>query len=498
MAGIRLNWRERIRLFFLAIGATWFCLALNWPALQAGQSITWSQFFQPGWEFAGPCIAVSIGFALLWPLLYEAYFRLPDQRRRKAFLVTSMCANLGMLAFFKYFNFFRDNLVGLNSVLGRILGSSWELTSWLPPELSIALPVGISFYTFVTMSYGIDAYRGLLVPERSFVRMALFVSYFPHLVAGPIIRPDQLLPTLHTPWRLHPGRLTSGFHLVLVGLFKKLLIADSVSPLADQILNAPAGLPSLAIWLGTILFAIQIYCDFSGYTDVARGVSRMLGVELPLNFDFPYFSTSIVQFWRRWHISLSTWLRDYLYIPLGGGRVSPPRVYFNLLVTMALGGLWHGASWNFLIWGCYQGALLCINRLFSTALDRRASWRAFADLPAVRAVSWAVTMYFVLLGWLIFRVTDLNELLSAAKAFIVFDGEFSIASFGLGVGSPIVAVAAAGIFVVLHAFSFFCIRWATLLDRLPSTLLPVIYLLLGMAFFLGWPAANSQFIYFQF
>ncbi len=373
-----------------------------------------------------------------------------------------MCANLVILGFFKYFNFFRDNLVGIGHVLGY---------DWAPPALDVALPVGISFYTFVTMSYGIDAYRGDIVPERSFLRMALFVSYFPHLVAGPIIRPEQLLPTLHAPWTLSADRLTSGFHLAAVGLVKKVLIADSVAPLVNTILGDPVGQPSLLIMLGAALFAVQIYGDFSGYTDVARGVSRMVGVELPLNFNFPYFSTSIIEFWRRWHISLSSWLRDYLYIPLGGGRVSLPRIYANLLVTMVLGGLWHGASWNFVIWGTYQGVLLCINRYFNEWKSRSERLVRLFEQPAVKVLCWVVTMYFVLLGWLIFRVTNLDHLLVAMRSFVFFDGRLEFTSLGLGIGSPVIAIAAFAIFAVLHCSSFFAIRWSELLDRLPSQIL---------------------------
>ena len=488
--GVRLSWRERFRLAALLIGGAYLTLGLNWPAVQRGNThITLAEFLHPGWEHAYWAIAAISAFAIVGPIIYGFYFRLSENARRNAFLATSMVANLVILGFFKYFDFFRDNLVGIGHILGF---------EWAPPALNVALPVGISFYTFVTMSYGIDAYRGDIVPERSFLRMALFVSYFPHLVAGPIIRPEQLLPTLHKPWTLSPERLLSGFHLAAVGMVKKVLIADSVAPLVEIILGEPVGKPSILIMLGAALFAAQIYCDFSGYTDVARGVSRMLGVELPLNFNFPYFSQSIVEFWRRWHISLSSWLRDYLYIPLGGGRVTLPRVYFNLLTTMVLGGLWHGASWNFVIWGTYQGLLLCINRFFDEFKRKSERLTALFEHPAMQVVCWAVTMYFVLLGWLIFRVTNLENLLYAMRAFVLFDGRLELTSLGLGLGMPVIALAALVIFAILHCWSYFAIRWAELLDRTPSRLLPIIYLLLGLLFFVAWPAENAPFIYFQF
>ncbi|HVU88618.1 MAG TPA: MBOAT family O-acyltransferase [Pirellulales bacterium] len=488
--GVKLSGRELTRLSALLIVGAYLTLGLNWPAVQlGGETLTLSEFFKPGWKHAPEAIAVIAAFAIVGPIVYNFYFRLSENGRRNAFLATSMIANLVILGFFKYFNFFRDNLVGIGHMLGF---------DWVPPALDVALPVGISFYTFVTMSYGIDAYRGDIVPERSFLRMALFVSYFPHLVAGPIIRPEQLLPTLREPWRLAPERLLSGFHLAAVGMVKKVIIADSIAPLVEVILGHPVGQPSLLIWLGTALFAVQIYCDFSGYTDVARGVSRMLGVELPLNFNFPYFSTSIIEFWRRWHISLSSWLRDYLYIPLGGGRASLPRVYFNLLTTMVLGGLWHGASWNFVMWGTYQGVLLCVNRFFSEYKATNARLVALFEQPAMKVVCWAVSMYFVLLGWLIFRVTNLHDLLYAMRAFVVFDGQMNLTSLGLGVGMPVIAILAFAIFIVLHASSYFAIRWSEWLDRLPSPALTAAYVLLGLLFFATWPAHNAPFIYFQF
>jgi len=517
--GTKLTWTERWRLSFFTIFGAWFCLGLNWPLLQGTGSyataapdssptsaapLSWDQFFQPGIDQFPLAFGLCAAFAVSWPLLYEWYFSFSENRRRRAFLVTSMVANLGMLAIFKYGNFVLNNVVTLAHAFG------WE---WTRPALEVALPPGISFYTFVTMSYGIDAYRREIVPERSFLRMALFVSYFPHLVAGPVIRPDQLLPTLKQPWQIRSERLVSGFHLVLVGLFKKLLIADSVAKLVAILLNRPDELaqrPTLALWMGAVFFAVQIYCDFSGYTDMARGVSRMLGVELPLNFNFPYFSRNIAEFWHRWHISLSTWLRDYLYIPLGGSRCSPGRVYFNLMTTMALGGLWHGASWNFVIWGAYQGALLCGHRVWTGWT--RGTWiaRLFATLPG-QVLGWAITMYCTLLGWLIFYFSNpkvplanfhgsdqAGTLWGVIQRFVIFDGQWNISSIGLGTGAPVTAGLALALFAVLHCVSFFYRRWAETLDLLPRWALQIIYFLLGMVALFGWPSENSAFIYFQF
>lgn len=490
MSGIRLPWKRRLGISALiAFGGALFLIP-DWPSIQSGEgAIDWSEVLVPGWEGARWAIGASIIFALVGPVLYGLYFRLGEKPRRTAFLITSICANLGMLGFFKYFNFFTESLVGL----GRMTGFSWE-----PVFISVALPVGISFYTFQTMSYTIDAYRRQIDPERSFIRMALYVAYFPQLVAGPILRPQQFLPALKEPWKLKPDALISGANLVVVGLAKKVLIADSVAPMVNTIFAAPEGAPSLAIMLGTALFAVQIYCDFSGYTDIARGVSRMFGVEIPLNFNFPYFSTSIIEFWRRWHISLSTWLRDYLYIPLGGGRCSVSRVYFNLMVTMVLGGLWHGAAWNFVIWGAYQGVLLSLNRPVRAAIESSQRLSRWSAHPIGVVVRWGVTAYFWMLGWLIFRITDFDNLAYCIKKFVLFDGQLALSAIGLGRGAPFTALAAAGAFVVLHAMGFFGRRWGERLDARPLWQLAMIYFVLGIVFFYLWPSKSEAFIYFQF
>jgi D-alanyl-lipoteichoic acid acyltransferase DltB (MBOAT superfamily) len=335
-------------------------------------------------------------------------------------------------------------------------------------------------------------------PERSLLRLALYVAYFPQLVAGPILRPAQFLPALEKSWSLHRAAILSGFHLVLVGLFKKVLIADRIAPLVDLIFSDPGTAPSVVVMLGAAMFAVQIYCDFSGYTDIARGVSRMFGIEIPLNFDFPYFSRSITEFWRRWHISLSSWLRDYLYIPLGGNRLGVGRTYFNLLATMVLGGLWHGAAWNFVLWGAYQGGLLALNRWLAerTAHMDRLNTRLGSRLG--QTLSWAVTLYLTLLGWIIFRVSDPVKLRTAVEGFVLFDGRLELGAMGLGNAAPFGAAVAFGVFAVMHAIGRFWKRWPDALDALSPRLLPVVYAALGMLFFFLWPTESAPFIYFQF
>jgi alginate O-acetyltransferase complex protein AlgI len=489
--GIKLGMAKRLRISGLLLAGTALFLCIDWPALQGGtgEFALRRELFAPEWDGFRRAVLVCVLFAVFGPILYGMYFRLGETARRRAFLVTSIAANLGMLAFFKYYNFFTDNLSGLGGAFG---------IEWQPRLIDVALPVGISFYTFQTMSYTIDSFRGKVEPDRSLLRVALYVAYFPQLVAGPILRPQQFMPALTEPWHLRSANVISGFNLAMVGLVKKVLIADSIAPMVDTTFHDPQGLPSLAIMLGAALFAVQIYCDFSGYTDIARGVSRMFGVEIPLNFNFPYFSTSIIEFWRRWHISLSTWLRDYLYIPLGGSRGGVSATYFNLMVTMILGGLWHGAAWNFVIWGAYQGVLLCFNRALRNLIERSPTAVRLCESRIGTVLRWAVTAYLWLLGWLIFRVSGFDDVWYCMKKFVLFDGRIDLASLGLGRGAPIVALLAMAAFCVLHAASYFGRRWNERMDNLPFVGLLIVYALLGMILFYGWPAVEQPFIYFQF
>ena len=258
-----------------------------------------------------------------------------DPKVRRRWLLASLTGNLVILGFFKYFNFFVDSAVGVLGALGVEAHA---------PALRILLPIGVSFYTFQEMAYTIDVYRRDLKPSRSLLNFALFVCYFPQLVAGPIQRARDLLPQIEQPRRVTGEQVRAGVQLIFIGLFKKVVVADALAPMADAHFNQPSAFSGASLLLGLYLFAIQIYCDFSGYTDIARGVSKLLGIELAINFRQPYFATSITEFWRRWHISLSSWLRDYLYIPLGGNRGTTVQTYRNLLLTMLLGGLWHGAQ----------------------------------------------------------------------------------------------------------------------------------------------------------
>src|SRR4051794_6445255 len=334
--------------------------------------------------------------------------RIEEPRRRKLFVALSMALNLGMLGYFKYYNFFAESL---HAALARA-GVSVPVS-----HLNVVLPIGISFYTFQSMSYVIDVYRKDIKPTRNFVEFAAFVSFFPHLVAGPIMRPTTLLPQIEKPRRFDLQRFYHGCYLIAWGLTKKVVVADNLAPIVNDLFGRWQTLDGGLALLAVYAFAFQIYGDFSGYTDAARGIAKCLGIELALNFNLPYFATSPRDFWSRWHISLSTWLRDYLYIPLGGSRGSQVKLYRNLMLTMIIGGLWHGAAWTFVLWGFYQGVLLVAHRLARPLLDRihptepvdRACWKALRIF---------VTFHLICVGWLIFRASSIAQVRGMLTAIV--------------------------------------------------------------------------------
>lgn len=329
----------------------------------------------------------------------------PPGSRRK-YLLISLVTNLGLLGFFKYCNFFVDSVHDLGTLLGFDLPT---------PALRVILPIGISFYTFQALSYTIDVYRGELHATRSFWDFFLAVLFFPHLVAGPIQRAANLLRQVMTPRRTTAVQVWDGLHLITWGFFKKIVVADGLAPIVNQIFSGSA-VTGGATLIGVYAFAFQIYGDFSGYTDIARGVAKLMGFEFVLNFNLPYFATSPSDFWKRWHISLSSWLRDYLYVPLGGNRHGEARTYRNLMLTMILGGLWHGAAWNFVAWGFYHGVLLVSHRLAEPGLQKitrlaQGVWRTPWFLLRL-VVMFHLTCY----GWLLFRARSFEQIAGMTSA----------------------------------------------------------------------------------
>jgi len=335
-----------------------------------------------------------------------------SESSRKKILILSLMSNLGVLGFFKYFNFFILSFADLANFLG------------LNPSLStlnIILPVGISFYTFQTMSYTIDIYRRRLDPCHNFIDYALFVSFFPQLVAGPIERAVNLLPQVVKPRTIDKKAIRTGFFLVVLGYFKKVIVSDNIAPIVDSIFTGYASLGSMQLVIGLVLFSIQIYFDFSGYSDIARGIARLFGFEIMVNFRQPYFAKNVREFWHRWHISLSTWLRDYLYIPLGGNRKGAARTYANLMITMVLGGLWHGASWNFVLWGTLHGLYLSVYRFLSTRIDNVRIEISLLEFLG-NGIAIIFTYSIVLISWLPFRANNLGTTISYLKGILFWQG----------------------------------------------------------------------------
>ena len=342
---------------------------------------------------------------------------------KKVILAISLTSNLGLLAVFKYYNFFVDLTLPAASTLG------WDL-SWMHHEL--LLPVGISFYTFQTMSYTIDLYRGEKVLEKDFLRFAVFVAFFPQLVAGPIVRAKQFLPQLHRTPNVTVERFHDGLLLVFRGLVKKIVLADLLATLAvDKVFAEPSAYSSWDLLFALYGYTFQIYNDFSGYSDIAIGLARMLGFDLPLNFNRPYLSQNVREFWTRWHISLSTWLRDYLYIPLGGNRGSWIRVRMNLLMTMLLGGLWHGAALHFIFWGAYHGILL---------IAARSTPRTSEPVPRYITIARQIgCFHLIAFGWLLFRAQDMQKFADYVQGLLSFTGGTQLSDvFYLVLGGAIV------------------------------------------------------------
>jgi alginate O-acetyltransferase complex protein AlgI len=397
-------------------------------------------------------------------------------RYRQGLLGISMVVNLGALALFKYFNFFVDSFAELLNAFGLEGGTA---------TLQVILPVGISFYTFQTLAYTIDVYRHKAEAEANFVTFALYVAFFPQLVAGPIERAQRLIPQFRQPReRISYGQFRSGAFLILLGLFKKIAIADALAPHVNNAFGASSDAGWLTLLMGTYAFALQIYGDFSGYTDVARGVSRLFGIELVVNFNQPYLATNITQFWRTWHISLSTWLRDYLYIPLGGNRKGRTRTHRNLMITMLLGGLWHGAAWTFVVWGGLHGLFLAVHRRYR---DRTTQVRS----PNRSVLSAIGTFHLVCFAWIFFRADSLGQAIEVLTGIATLrPGVLSMNALTLLIFAGVVSF---GIDLVQRRSADHTrpLAWSA-----PRRGVVYAGLLLGIVVFIGGP--EIPFIYFQF
>ncbi len=407
-----------------------------------------------------------------------------EEPKRKRLIVLSMILNLGFLGFFKYFNFFTDSFVTMLQGFG------------LDPSvhtLNIILPVGISFYTFQSMSYTIDIYRRQLEPEPDFWRFATFVAFWPQLVAGPIVRASDFLPQFKNDRSWDWDRFSSGMAQVLWGFFKKVAIADSLAPFVDQCWAEPMAFTSINLWIAVVFYSFQIYCDFSGYSDIAIGSARILGFRFPENFRTPYFSQNFSEFWTRWHISLSSWLRDYLYIPLGGNRDGVVKTYRNLMLTMLLGGLWHGANWTFVFWGFLHGMYLVVQRLWGKTFGKIMDLLHFPKALKT-GVNIALVYAFTCLAWVFFRSPDFSIATDVLTNMLSFEG-FNFVSvmnkFMVMKGVLLIAMLLAVEVTDLK------IQWGGVVQRSPVFRVASFAVLLWLISFFGTFGSNA-FIYFQF
>jgi len=410
----------------------------------------------------------------------RALAREEDGRRRKRLLLVSLCTNLGALGFFKYFNFFADGFARVMDLVGL---------PFSPFTLDVVLPVGISFYTFQTLSYTIDVYRRRLEPTRDLLDFALFVSFFPQLVAGPIERARNLLPQMAKPRRLLPEQVQAGIWLILFGYFQKVVVADNCATIADAVFGGYAGYEGFDLFLGVVAFTLQIYADFSGYSNIARGLAKLMGFELMVNFRLPYTALNPSDFWARWHISLSTWLRDYLYIPLGGNRSGARRTAFNLMATMVLGGLWHGAAWNFVLWGAFHGLVLIAYRVLDRNPEHGDPWSGrYSRLRIFSKM--ALMLALVMAGWIFFRCRTLDQIGHFFGAMgLAFSGETLRFGFNL-------VVYAAPMFVL----EFWQYRRSDLLvaTKLRTPARAALYGALFVWILVFGQRESPEFIYFQF
>lgn len=407
---------------------------------------------------------------------------------RRAWLALSLATNFGFLVFFKYAGFITNNVDALAKAIG------WNYPVGI---IEVLLPIGISFHVFQSVSYTIEVYRGRLPAERHYGYLALFVLYFPQLVAGPIERAQNLLHQLRETHAFEYERAASGLRLVLLGLFKKVVIADHIAHLVNTVYKTPGEFSGPQVLLATYCFAIQIYCDFSGYTDIARGVARMMGVELMKNFDGPYLARSIPEFWRRWHISLSTWFRDYLFIPLGGSRVAMHRVALNLFIVFLVSGFWHGAAWTFVFWGALHGFYVVSSQL--TAGVRLAVVRAIGLVHYPRlhkAIQIVITFHLVCFSWVFFRAESFPSAMALLRQLP--EGWSRQLIRGLGFGwVELIALAVVVVFWLLTRLLRKGREGCEYLGSLPQPARWAVYLCLGVAIvLLGAEPAN--FVYFQF
>lgn len=431
-----------------------------------------SLVFYGAWNYK--FIPLLVGSALADYFIARAMARSASPSRKKHLLILSICINLGILAAFKYADFAIASFAQFLGALGYQIS---------PHELAFVLPVGISFYTFQSLSYTIDVYRGELEPREGLVEFTAALAFFPQLVAGPILRAKQILPQFHKLPMPTWENAKHGFLLITVGLMKKTCADLLAGPVANAF-DGDTAVSLMETWTGVLAFAGQIYGDFSGYSDMAIGIALLLGFQIPLNFRLPYLARSPIDFWRRWHISLSTWLRDYLYIPLGGNR---RKQYRNILITMLLGGLWHGAAWTFVIWGAFHGAII----IAAHYLKNHSPGKALSKSRLLGFGQWALTFYLVLIGWVFFRAANLD----AAWNILIDMHQFTAAIQPRHAAATIFGLTVLAL-ILMHLMDYVVINYAHKIEAKPWLLWPLLVIGQAICLFIGEP--SNEFIYFQF
>jgi alginate O-acetyltransferase complex protein AlgI len=484
-------------LVFFPLVTTLFFLVphrLRWALLLAASCYFYMVF--------RPVYILILAFTILVDYTAGLLIERAAGRRRTTLLIASIVANVGVLAFFKYYDFLNESLRDLLSVAGLALP--------VPPLLHIILPIGLSFHTFQSLSYTIEVYRGRQPAERHAGIFALYVMFYPQLVAGPIERPQNLLHQFHERHYFDYDRVVAGLQLMTWGMFKKVVIADRLAPFVDTVYDHPQDYHGISLIVATVFFAFQIYCDFSGYSDIALGSAQVMGFKLMKNFDRPYFSKSIAEFWKRWHISLSTWFRDYLYIALGGNRVSRPRWYFNLLATFVISGLWHGANWTYVVWGAINGLYLILELQWQSLVrkvNERGRGQAWGGLWGGAQVLF--TFGLVCFAWIFFRANNLSDAVYVVRH--LFDG---LGSLPADLGNVpfiklnillqkdkwdfVIALLALGLLLAVHGVQQRHSVRELLRQRATWVRWALYYAAIVAILFFGAFNESQQFIYFQF
>jgi len=474
--------------FFIIVTALYFAMPYKnrWFLLLVSSCYFYMAFV--------PIYILILGFTIVIDYFAGIWIEKAQGKRRKLFLIFSLVANISVLAIFKYYNFINENF----SFLLQGFGLSNPI-----PYLSILLPIGLSFHTFQAMSYTIEVYRGNQSAERHFGIYALYVMFYPQLVAGPIERPQNLLYQFRAKYDFDYDRVISGIRLMVWGLFKKIVIADRLAIVVDTVYNNPESHNSLSLIIATVFFSFQIFCDFSGYSDMAIGASRVMGFKLMTNFDKPYQSSSINEFWKRWHISLSSWFRDYLYISLGGNRVTIPRWYLNLFIVFLVSGLWHGANWTFIVWGALHGFYLVFGLVTKNFREKFNRLFFLSKIPLLPIVT---TFLLVAFAWIFFRAKDFNTATYIIKHMItgfpdiitrLVNGEYVLEFMGQDKIGILISFSLI-LFLELVHYIQNKISISARFDKMPVYVRwMVYYAVIFVMVFMG-VFENRQFIYFQF